>query len=63
MQPGDFASDAQRLNVALTRGRNHLLLVGYGPALANMPGALHSVLQLCKATPNAYHCGMGLSIP
>ena len=27
-RPGPFASDAQRLNVALTRARRHLLIVG-----------------------------------
>ena len=32
-RPGAFAADKQRLNVALTRGRHHLLLIGHGPAL------------------------------
>ena len=32
-RPGAFAADKQRLNVALTRGRHHLLLIGHEQAL------------------------------
>lgn len=38
-RPTAFAADGQRLNVALTRARHHLLLVGCGPALQVVPFA------------------------
>lgn len=63
MQPGDFASDAQRLNVALTRAKHHLIVVGYGPAISTMPGALQALYLTCKDTANSYHSGMGLCLP
>ena len=45
--PGPFAADRQRLNVALTRARHHLLLIGHGPALQAMGGALADVVCKC----------------
>lgn len=36
-KPTAFAADSQRLNVALTRARHHLMLIGCDPALQVRP--------------------------
>ncbi|GMH36180.1 hypothetical protein BSKO_04048 [Bryopsis sp. KO-2023] len=44
-QPGPFCSDGQRLNVALTRGKNHMVLVGCLPALQRTSGVLNEFIS------------------
>ena len=51
-----FASDCQRLNVALTRARRHLIVVGCSSALGNIPAApaFAHILRVCRRTPGAF---------
>lgn len=52
-QPGEFCRDGARLNVALTRGQCHLVVVGAGPALARASPLFRDLLSIsqCKQTP------------
>ena len=52
-----FASDACRLNVALTRARRNLLLVGCAPVLQQVSPAFALILAKCRATPGSYFPG------
>ena len=49
-----FSSDAQRLNVALTRAKSHLLLVGCGAALAASAPAVRDLVGRCRAAPGGF---------
>ena len=42
---GSFASDAQRLNVALTRARYHLIVVGDRPFLSSLSPCMKSLIE------------------
>ena len=53
-RPGAFAADACRLNVALTRARCNLLVVGCAPALQQSAPAFAAILRKCRGTPGAY---------
>jgi len=46
---GGFSSDGHRINVALTRARSHLILVGCAPALQDCPfwGRVLPVCEMC----------------
>ncbi|KAG2430776.1 hypothetical protein HYH02_013615 [Chlamydomonas schloesseri] len=44
----DFASDAKRLNVALTRGRRHLLVVGCPGALCQTSRVFEGIIRTCQ---------------
>jgi len=48
---GEFSSDECRMNVALTRAKSHLILVGCAPALQDCPlwGRLLPVCEMCPA--------------
>ncbi|CAD7702262.1 unnamed protein product [Ostreobium quekettii] len=46
--PGPFCSDNRRLNVALTRARHHLVLVGHVPALRQTSRVFSEVLEAGK---------------
>jgi superfamily I DNA and/or RNA helicase len=56
-RPGAFAADAARLNVALTRARHNLVLVGCAPALQQSAPAFAALLARAKATPGGYSPG------
>ena len=47
---GGFSSDERRINVALTRARSHLILVGCAPALQDCP-IWGRVLPVCEMCP------------
>ncbi|GLI60456.1 hypothetical protein VaNZ11_002613, partial [Volvox africanus] len=44
----DFAADAKRLNVALTRGRRHLLVVGAPSALSQTSAVFKEIIRTCQ---------------
>ena len=48
---GAFASDVQRVNVALTRARHHLLVLGCSFVLHNCSAAFRMLLDGCPNTP------------
>ena len=50
---GAFASDVQRVNVALTRARHHLVLLGCSAVLRNCSAAFRLLLESCPLTPAA----------
>ena len=53
-KPGAFAADAARLNVALTRARHNLVVVGCAPALDRTAPAFAAVLKTARSTPGGY---------
>ncbi|KAG2493974.1 hypothetical protein HYH03_007901 [Edaphochlamys debaryana] len=44
----DFAADAKRLNVALTRGRRHLVLVGSSAALSSTSPVFRNIITMAQ---------------
>jgi hypothetical protein len=50
-------ADSCRLNVALTRARHNLLIVGCVPALQKAAPAFAALLVRCRRTPGGYHAG------
>ncbi|KAK9809918.1 hypothetical protein WJX72_001732 [[Myrmecia] bisecta] len=51
---GAFAADVHRLNVALTRARSHLIVVGSAPAVQGTAPAFAQILTRCRKLPGAY---------
>jgi superfamily I DNA and/or RNA helicase len=51
---GDFAGEAHRLNVALTRARHHLILTGATSALEAAAPAFQQLIRSCREVPNAW---------
>ncbi len=49
-----FAGDSQRLNVALTRARRHLVVVGCADALQAAGPAFCRILEASRRAPNVY---------
>ena len=47
-------ADACRLNVALTRARHHLIVVGCAPALQQSAPALAALVAACRSTPGGF---------
>ena len=58
-----FASDARRLNVALTRARHHLLVVGHSGTLQHCNPALAATVAACRASPGGFHPSGRLLVP
>lgn len=50
---GAFASDVQRVNVALTRARHHLLVLGCSSVLRSCSAAFRLLLASCPSMPAA----------
>lgn len=46
-----FTSDVHRLNVAFTRARHHMLVVGSAGALSGSCAAFRDLLALCSHAP------------
>ncbi|GLC60082.1 hypothetical protein PLESTB_001571200 [Pleodorina starrii] len=51
----DFAADAKRLNVALTRGRRHLLVVGAPAALSQTSAVFQGIIRTCQDAMRTTH--------
>lgn len=61
---GAFTGDAARLNVALTRARHNLVVVGCAPALEKTAPAFSALLKVARGTALGYSTGGGLpSLP
>ena len=50
----EFAADPCRLNVALTRARHNLIVVGHAKALQESAPAFARLVKLCKSHPGGY---------
>ena len=48
---GAFATDAQRVNVALTRARHHLVVLGSSQVLRSSSSAFRLLLSSCQMLP------------
>eukprot|EP00878_Enallax_costatus_P024897 GHUV01026593.1.p1 GENE.GHUV01026593.1~~GHUV01026593.1.p1 ORF type:complete len:177 (+),score=59.56 GHUV01026593.1:39-533(+) len=56
----EFCSDAARLNVALTRAKRHLIVVGVADVLSQTPGAvLRDLVWRCRGS-GAYYPGSSI---
>jgi superfamily I DNA and/or RNA helicase len=53
-----FVAKPTRLNVALTRARHHLVIVGHAPALAASAPALAAALARARASPGGWYVGL-----
>lgn len=55
-RPGPFASDAQRLNVALTRARRHLIIAGDLDVTSQLAPAFALIIDRARRMPGGI-CG------
>jgi superfamily I DNA and/or RNA helicase len=60
---GAFAADACRVNVALTRAKNNLVVVGSAQALQGSSPAFAALLAQARGTPGGYGIGGRLPTP
>ncbi|KAK9800288.1 hypothetical protein WJX73_004434 [Symbiochloris irregularis] len=62
-RPSAFAADAQRLNVALTRAKHHLILIGCDPALQALSPALRHIIGVCRSGKGTFlQGGLGFKL-
>jgi hypothetical protein len=57
LAPVCCCADACRLNVALTRAKHNLIIVGCAPALQQSAPAFAALLKQCRNTPSGFHPG------
>lgn len=62
-QPGSFLSDEQRLNVALTRAKHHLIVVGDLSCFAALSPAFQLMMDKAKRLPGGICTSLGMFIP
>ena len=62
-RPGRFASDAQRLNVALTRARRHLIIVGDLTILPQLAPAFALLMDQANRTPGGVCRNVAIFLP
>eukprot|EP00798_Chlamydomonas_sp_ICE-L_P006724 gene6724-3395_t len=55
--PGDFVADEKRLNVALTRARRHLFVLGSAHALERTSNVFDSIIKISQHQPLSYFHG------
>jgi superfamily I DNA and/or RNA helicase len=53
-KPGAFITDACRLNVALTRARHNIIVVGHTAALTQASPALGALFKECRSKPGGF---------
>jgi hypothetical protein len=49
--------DAARLNVALSRAKRHLVVLGAGAALSRLSPVFRDLVDACQRTHNSYYPG------
>lgn len=62
-RPAAFSGDAQRLNVALTRARRHLVIVADLRALPSLSKALELLLQRAAGLPGGICDSLAAFLP